>query len=467
MGSFKQEIAGKKVLIVGAARSGVAAAKQLCALGAQVTLNDSKGEGELPGVMEEIRSLPIARALGCPAMDCLQGQQLMVISPGVPIQSPFIAAARQMGIEVIGEIELAFRLCPEGVRLAAITGTNGKTTTTALCGEIFKAAGERVHVVGNIGTPFISRVPEIVPGDVVVAEISSFQLESVSTFRPTAAALLNLTEDHLNRHGTMEEYLRVKSRIFENMEGGDALFLNADAPALRGVEKSARCKVGSFSRRGPVAFGAYAQDGTVYFTDGEQTTKICGVEEIFIPGAHNLENALAAVSLCMALGAPAKAVKKTLRDFQGVEHRIEFVTEVRGVRFINDSKGTNPDSTIKAIQAMDRPTVLICGGYDKHADFLPMVKAFTPQIQTLVLIGQTADQILAAAKKCGFDRVMRAGDMAGAVKTAFRVAQPGGSVLLSPACASFDMFSDYEERGRVFKEEVRHLKEALDGQSQS
>ncbi len=451
---------GKKVLVVGMARSGVAAAQLLVKHGALVTVNDSKTREQLSDVLAPLEQLPVRWALGCPAMDMLAGQDVLVISPGIPDSVPFVKKAKADGIYVIGEVELAYQLTPG--QLVAVTGTNGKTTTVSLLGEIFANAGKTTHVVGNIGYPYSLAGLTSKQNDVIVCEISSFQMETADTFHPKVAALLNITEDHLNRHGDMATYTAMKMRIFQRQTAEDYAVFNDDDPALQPLIPQVKSHVLLFSRKHEVPEGAFARDGKVVLRLNNQEQTVCAADEIYIPGPHNLENALAAVCVAGAMGVSTEVLKHTLQTFKGVEHRIEFVRELEGIRYINDSKGTNVDSTIKAVQTMTRPTAIILGGYDKHCDFTPMVKEMlaSPMIREAVLIGVTADQIQATLLKEGFDanRIHRAATLEDAVQQCRALAEDGWNVLLSPACASFDMFSDYEARGRIFKEIVAGLK---------
>lgn len=451
---------GKKVLVVGMARSGVAAAQLLVKHGALVTVNDSKTREQLSDVLAPLEQLPVRWALGCPAMDVLAGQDVLVISPGIPDSVPFVKKAKADGIYVIGEVELAYQLTPG--QLVAVTGTNGKTTTVSLLGEIFANAGKTTHVVGNIGYPYSLAGLTSKQNDVIVCEISSFQMETADTFHPRVAALLNITEDHLNRHGDMATYTAMKMRIFQRQTAEDYAVFNDDDPALQPLIPQVKSHVLLFSRKHEVPEGAFARDGKVVLRLNNQEQTVCAADEIYIPGPHNLENALAAVCVAGAMGVSTEVLKHTLQTFKGVEHRIEFVRELESIRYINDSKGTNVDSTIKAVQTMTRPTAIILGGYDKHCDFTPMVKEMlaSPMIREAVLIGVTADQIQATLLKEGFDanRIHRAATLEDAVQQCRALAEDGWNVLLSPACASFDMFSDYEARGRIFKEIVAGLK---------
>lgn len=451
---------GKKVLVVGMARSGVAAAQLLVKHGALVTVNDSKTREELGDVLSPLENLPVQWALGCPAMDVLAGQDVLVISPGIPDSVPFVKKAKADGIYVIGEVELAYQLTTG--QMVAVTGTNGKTTTVSLLGEIFANAGKTTHVVGNIGYPYSLAGLSSKQDDMIVCEISSFQMETADIFHPKVAALLNITEDHLNRHGDMATYTAMKMRIFRRQTEEDYAVFNDDDPALQPLIPQVKSHVLLFSRKHEVPEGAFARDGKVVLRLNGQEKIVCAADEIYIPGPHNLENALAAVCVAGAMGVSTEVLRHTLQTFKGVEHRIEFVRELEGIRYINDSKGTNVDSTIKAVQTMTRPTAIILGGYDKHCDFTPMVKEMlaSPMIREAVLIGVTADQIQATLLKEGFDanRIHRAATLEDAVQQCRALAEDGWNVLLSPACASFDMFSDYEARGRIFKEIVAGLK---------
>ena len=449
--------AGKKVLIVGMARSGVALAQLLCREGAAVTVNDLKPAEAFGDQLDSLKTLPIRFCLGEDGLDALTGQDLLAISPGVPIDAPIVKAARERGIPVSGELEIASRIAKG--QLVAVTGTNGKTTTVSLLGAIFKEAGRIAHVAGNIGYPLSAAALESRWNDVLVAEVSSFQLETTETFHPLTAAVLNVTEDHLNRHGTMEKYTALKRHIFDAQTEQDYAVLNGDDPACRRMAEGLRGRVLFFSRLQEVPQGAFVREGQMVLRLGGEEKTVCAMDEIYIPGPHNQENALAAAAVAFSRGVPAPVIRHALRTFKGVEHRIEFVREIDGVRYINDSKGTNVDSTIKAVQAMTAPTALILGGYDKHVSFLPLAEEIkkSPQIAHCVLIGDTGDQIESALREKGYGAIHRAGTLRQAVEQCRGLSRPGGNVLLSPACASFDMFEDYEQRGRIFKEIVNGL----------
>ncbi len=448
---------GKTALVAGLARSGVAAAKLLDRLGARVIVNDIKKEEELQELVAELKSsIDCEFVLGAQPDEAAERADFIVLSPGVPTDLPFIIKAREDGKEVIGEIELAYRLCRAPI--AAITGTNGKTTTTTLVGEVFKAAGLRTHVLGNIGVPFTGSVLDILPTDVVSAEISSYQLETIDTFKPKVAVILNITEDHLNRHKTMERYIEAKLAISKNQDENDYLVVNADDKILSGLKIETRARIFRFSRKQALPEGAWVEDNEIIVDIGKGRTRICAADEVAIPGTHNLENALAAALAASLMGVGAEAVSLALRIFPGVEHRIEKVRTINGVTFYNDSKGTNPDAAIKAIEAMKGPTVLIAGGYDKHNTFDEFIQAFSDKVKAMVVLGETADKITKTAEQMGFTEVHRVQSIEEAVLTAFKLSSPGYNVLLSPACASWDMFKDFEERGRVFKEAVKALR---------
>ena len=448
---------GKKVLVCGMARSGVSAAQCLYELGARVTISDSKAEEKLAEALQPLEGMDIRRCLGDQAQPAdLESYDLAVTSPGIPMQAPILRAVQAAGVPLIGELELGAQV--SRAPLYAVTGTNGKTTTTTLIGEIFRNLGKTTYVVGNIGYPFTACALQCGEEDVAVAEVSSFLLETITTFHPHIAVMCNITEDHLNRHGTMEEYIRVKERIFENMGQGDYAVLNLDDPIVRGMAERIPCAPAFFSRRQEVETGAYLEGEEVVFSLNGHKKRVLRADEIRIPGEHNLENALAATALAMLAGVPAPVVRHTLKTFPGVEHRIETVRTVEGVTYINDSKGTNVDASIRAVRAMKAPTVLLAGGYDKHTDFLPLAREIlTSKIHTVVVLGDTAEQIERALRAVGFESILHAKTFEEAVLLARSCAREGENVLLSPACASFDMFQDYEERGRVFKEIVSRL----------
>lgn len=449
------EIKGKKVLVIGAAVTGVPVVKEMSRLGADIILNDFKKEDELAEVMAEVEKLPIRLVAGGHPAELAEECDFVVVSPGVPLDIPPVKRAKALGKEVVSEIELAYRLT--STPIAAITGTNGKTTTTALLGEIMKAGGRRTFVTGNIGHAMILEVGSSKPEDIFVLEVSSFQLESVSTFKPKVSAILNITPDHLNRHKTMENYIEAKCRVFMNQDQTNYTILNGDDPETSKLVHRPRSMVLLFSRKKTLDQGAYLENGSIVIKVGNKKETIIHKDSIYIPGNHNLENALAAALMAYCMGIVPSVIADTLKSFRGVEHRIEYVEEIDGVIYYNDSKGTNSDASIKAIEAMKRPTVIIAGGYDKGSEYDDFVEAFGDVIKHMVLIGKTADRLEETARRHGFTNIHRARDLKEAVNICHSLAKPGDCVLLSPACASWDMFSNYEERGRLFKEYVREL----------
>ncbi|HJA34833.1 MAG TPA: UDP-N-acetylmuramoyl-L-alanine--D-glutamate ligase, partial [Candidatus Mediterraneibacter merdigallinarum] len=379
---------------------------------------------------------------------------LAVISPGVPADLPVVERMRNLDIPVWGEIELAYAFGRGDV--LAITGTNGKTTTTALLGEIMANYKESVFVVGNIGNPYTSIVPRTEESSVIVAEISSFQLETIHTFRPKVSAILNITPDHLNRHHTMEAYVAAKERIAENQTKEDVCVLNYEDKLLREFGERTKAEVLYFSSKRKLKRGVYLDSGEIIIDLGEKIS-LCSVDSLHILGTHNYENVMAAAAMAYAFGVPAEVIQKTVCQFRGVEHRIEFVAEKNGVAFYNDSKGTNPDAAIRGIQAMNRPTVLIGGGYDKDSTYEEWINAFDGKVKKLVLLGATRDKIAETARRLGFEDIVMADSFEEAFDKCVEYSRPGDAVLLSPACASWGMFKNYEERGDKFKELVNQL----------
>ena len=452
-------MAMKRAVVFGMARSGVAAAKLLHMHGYDVTVNDKKTLEQFEGALDGLQSLErVHFALGMPVDALLTDCDLLVVSPGIPVAAAPVQKAISMGIEVIGELELAYRLSRG--HMVCITGTNGKTTTTTLTREIFANWGKRAFAVGNIGDPYSGAAMVAGDDDMIVCEVSSYQCETISSFHPHVAAILNITEDHISRHGSMAAYYGLKERVFANCTAEDFVVLNYEDEITRGMAQRVRAaKVVWFSRLRVVEFGAFVRDGVIWFGDANRAARVCRADEVYIPGPHNLENALAATAIAMCAGVDARTVADTLRQFRGVEHRIETVRVLDGVTYINDSKGTNVDSTIKAIQTMTAPTVLILGGSDKKTDFTPMAQEMCKgNIKAAVLIGDTAEQLRQTLEKVGFAPVTMAGyDFQRAIDCARAMAQPGDNVLLSPACASFDMFTDYENRGMIFKQIVNAL----------
>ncbi len=449
------QIKGKKVLVIGAAVTGVPVVKQLSRLGADIVLNDFKKVEEIKEVISEIQELPIKLVAGGHPARLAEDCDFVVISPGVPLDIPPVQRAKAMGKEVISEIELSFRLT--NTPIAAITGTNGKTTTTSLLGEIMRASGRKTYVAGNIGSAMINEVDKARRPDIFVLEVSSFQLESTIAFKPNISAILNITPDHLDRHKNIENYIDAKCRVFANQDEKDYTILNLDDPETSKLADRPKSKVFFFSRKKEVPQGVYMEkDYIVIKADNKET--IIHKDKIYIPGNHNLENALAAALMAYCAGVAPSVIADTLESFRGVEHRIEYVEELDGVIYYNDSKGTNTDASIKAVEAMKRPTIIIAGGYDKGSEYDDFIEAFGDVVRHMVLIGKTADKLEETAHRHGFMNTHKARDLREAVMKCHSLAEPGDCVLLSPACASWDMFSNYEERGRLFKEYVRELR---------
>ncbi len=448
-----------RVLVVGMARSGIAAAKLLLQHGAIPLLNDQRKADTFGSELDDFINTPCEFHLGENPVALLPSCDLVVISPGVPVDAPIVQQARKQGVPLIGELELAFAFLQGS--LVAITGTNGKTTTVTLLGCMFETAGRTVHVGGNIGYPLCAIAMKSKVSDVVVAEVSSFQLETVQSFHPRAAALLNITEDHLNRHRTMDAYAALKKRIFEFQTADDLAVINADDPLARKAAEGIASPIAYFSRLSKVHNGVCLDNGCVVAVADGAATVICQPEEILIPGPHNLENAMAAIAIARWFGISAGDIRRTLQTFSGVEHRIETVRRVNGITYINDSKGTNVASTLMAIRSMKAPSVIILGGYDKHSDFSELASAIKdePMITHAILLGQTAQQIEDTLHKYGFTACTNAYSLLDAIQKASEHAVSGGNVLFSPACASFDMFRDYEHRGAMFKEIVAGLAE--------
>lgn len=456
---FENGLNGKKVIVAGAGKSGVASVGLLLRNGAHAVLYDGNKELDKDKILADFNeSDKIDVALGELTDDILDGAELFVISPGISVEAPFVEKVREKNIPIWGEIELAY-FFNKGI-IAAITGTNGKTTTTTLVGEIFKKFRDTSLVVGNIGLPFTRFADATNEDTLVAAEISSFQLETISDFKPHVAAVLNLTPDHLNRHHTFENYIDAKFRITENQTSDDFMVLNYDDPETRQrAEKVKNAKLVWFSHEIEPEEGAFVRDGKIYVRREGMETEILSVDKIQILGEHNLENVLAAVCVSFYMNIPVDIIKDTIYAFKGVEHRIEFVREVKGVKYYNDSKGTNPDAAIKAIKAMKSMTLLIGGGYDKDSEYDEWVECFPGKVRYLVLIGATADKIEKCCKNHGFNQIIRADSLEDAVRICEKHAKPGDDVLLSPACASWDMFKSYEERGNLFKLYVESIDE--------
>lgn len=446
----------QKVLVAGSGISGIAAAKLLLAKGGEVVLYDGNDKLDAEKIKKNFdEDAKVSVVLGELKRTDLLGVELSVISPGIPLDAPFVTVLDEAGVPIWSEIQLAYH-CAKG-KLAAITGTNGKTTTTALTGEIMRSFYDSVFVVGNIGEPYTAHALETEESSVTVAEVSSFQLETIMDFRPNVSAILNITPDHLDRHKTMECYTQVKESITKNQKDGDTCVLNYDDTVLREFGETLKINVVYFSSREKLKKGYYLEDGKIVYNDGSKVTEIVDISELKLLGRHNHENVMAAVAISMNMDVPLEKIQEVIRKFEAVEHRIEFVTERFGVKYYNDSKGTNPDAAMQAIKAMPGPTILIAGGYDKHSEFDEWIESFDGKVRYLVLIGQTRDKIAECAKRHGFTDIMYAEDLLEAVQVCASYANPGDNVLLSPACASWGQFDNYEQRGDCFKEYVKNL----------
>ena len=450
------KLEGKKVLVVGAGKSGIAASELLLDKKIETVLYDGNKDLDVEKLYEKapkLKGMPVL--LGELTDEQLRAFDVAVLSPGVPTDLPVVERMRAQNVCIWGEIELAYSFAKG--RLIAITGTNGKTTTTALTGEIMKNYFKDVRVVGNIGIPYTSEAATMTDETVTVAEISSFQLETIHEFHPQISAILNITPDHLNRHHTMEEYIRVKELITANQTAEDTCVLNYEDEVLRKFGETLKTKVIFFSSARKLDQGMYYENGAIFYNDGKETIKICDTDELNLLGLHNFENVMAAVAMALAYGVSLEEIRYALVRFHAVEHRIEYVTEKNGVAYYNDSKGTNPDAAIKGIQAMNRPTWLIGGGYDKGSSYEEWINAFDGKVKGLVLLGATREKIAETAKKCGFEPVYFVDSLKEAVEFCASHAVSGEAVLLSPACASWDMFPSYEVRGKEFKEFVNQL----------
>ncbi len=452
------DLAGKKVLVVGSGISGVAATELLKKKNVEVILFDGNKDLDTKALIEKAPVFSdVEIILGELPEEVMERIDLVVLSPGVPTDLPMVNALREKNLPIWGEIELAY-FFGKG-RIVAITGTNGKTTTTALTGEIMENYFKDVKVVGNIGIPYTSVAADTTDETVTVAEISSFQLETTHAFKPVVSAILNITPDHLNRHHTMECYIETKESITKNQDASDTCVLNYEDEVLRAFGEGLHTNVIFFSSKRVLEKGLYLKEEDIYYADGTDTVKVIDVNELNILGKHNYENVMAAVGMSLSIGVPMDKIVEVLKRFQAVEHRIEYVTEKRGVKFYNDSKGTNPDAAIQGIRAMNRPTLLIGGGYDKASEYDEWIESFDGKVKKLVLIGQTREKIAECARKHGFEDIIMCDTFEEAIDTCYANAVSGDAVLLSPACASWGMFANYEERGRIFKEYVRNLSE--------
>lgn len=452
------DLTDKKVVVVGTGVSGMGAVKLLSETSADITLYDGNDKADRDEILKKIPDdCDLRLIIGEMPDEVVKETDLLVISPGVPIDSDIVKLFEKENVPVWGEIELAYNF--EQGTVFAITGTNGKTTTTTLVGEIMKKYNNQTFVVGNIGNSYTSEVLKTTKDSYTVAEISSFQLETIREFAPKGSAILNITPDHLNRHYTMENYAAVKESITKNqwkVREDDYCVLNYDDKVLREFGKTIKNPV-YFSRKEKPSKGAYLDGRIIRYFDGKDDYEVMSVDDMHLFGNHNYENVMAAIAMTIEAGIPLNIIINVIKDFMGVEHRIEYVRDKNGVRYYNDSKGTNPDSSIKALEAMSRPTILIAGGYDKHSEFDEFIEAFDNKVKLMVLLGQTADKIEETAVRHGFTNIIKTDSLEKAVKICAENAVSGDVVLLSPACASWGMFKNYEERGKLFKEYVNSL----------
>ena len=451
------ELLGKNVLVIGLGISGVSTVKALDKLGAKIWVTDSKSEEELGDILSNLADISLNKHLGVSDMDISQ-VDFIVKSPGVPPSIPILRKARDMHIEIMSDIELAYRL-NKANKMITITGTNGKTTTTSLVGEVLKAANLRTHVVGNIGRGILDSLLDAEEGDIFLIEASSFQLEDTNFFKPKVSLILNLAPDHLDWHKSYDNYIRAKKKIFINQDGEDYVVLNYDDALLRSFEDEIKANIIWFSTNEILDQGIYIDGRDIVIKLGRDKIHLMQQDDMKLLGRHNLENVLACIGICYAMGVDLDIVKATIQEFKGVEHRLEYVMEWQGISYYNDSKGTNPEASIKAIEAIPEPIILIAGGYDKASDFDDFVKAFKGKVKTLILLGETKYSIKASADKFNFKDYHIVESLEEAVQLASRLGNAGDHVLLSPACASWDMFNSFEERGRAFKDAVFKLRE--------
>lgn len=451
------DLGNKTVLVAGTGISGMGAMELLVKTDAELILYDGNTELTVEGIQAKLPETDkkIEIIIGELTENVIKKIDIAVLSPGIPTDVPFVNQMRDAGVLIWGELELADQFAKGSV--VAITGTNGKTTTTTLVGEILKNHFDDVFVVGNIGTAYAGVALDTTENSQVVAETSSFQLETIDEFHPIVSAILNLTPDHLNRHHTMEGYVEAKKNIMKNQTADDYVILNYDDPLTRAIGEKAVPQVIYFSSTQILENGYYFHDRKIYYAENGETEIICSANGLKILGLHNMENIMAAVAMARCINVPMDKIRETITSFMGVEHRIEYVTEKQGVSYYNDSKGTNPDAAIKAIQAMVRPTILIGGGYDKDSTYDEWIEAFDGKVRYLVLMGETANKIAECARRHGFHEIIMVESLEEAVKVSASKAENGDAVLLSPACASWDMFKSYEVRGRMFKEFVHQL----------
>ena len=450
------DVNGKRVLVVGLGKSGIASAQFLATRGARVTVSDTRTQTELKAQIPALLDRGIAVETGGHGERTFRDQDLIVVSPGVPSNLPQLVRARAQGIPVIGEIELAARFLKG--KIVAITGSNGKTTTTTLCGDLIASSSQRTLMGGNIGTPVILLVDDSTDDTINVIEVSSFQLETIETFHPHVAVVLNITPDHLDRHGSMEAYTAAKARIFENQTASDFSVLNLDDPGSAGLQSRTKARVCWFTRKQQLTgerIGAFVRDGEIFWRGAGRDERVLAISEITLKGAHNLENVLAAVAVGRLCGCDAVSIRNAVRQFKAVEHRLQHVGTVAGVEYYNDSKATNVDATIKAIESFPGNIHLILGGKDKDSDYTLMNSLLRERVKRVYTIGAAAEKIRSHVQAAV--EVLPCRTLDNAVERAHDLAKSGDIVLLAPACSSFDQFENYEHRGRTFRSLIERL----------
>ncbi|MBR3807671.1 MAG: UDP-N-acetylmuramoyl-L-alanine--D-glutamate ligase [Lachnospiraceae bacterium] len=448
----------KNVVVVGAGKSGIGAITLLHSLGANITLFDGNEKADIDVLKEQVASFGVKEVyVGNLPEEIISSTQMLVLSPGVPTDTEFVDKFRENGTVILGEIELGYQ-ASKG-KLIGITGTNGKTTTTTLVGQIMDEYFGNTFVVGNIGNPYTLEALKTTEDSVTVAEISSFQLETAIDFKPNVSAILNVTPDHLNRHHTMENYAGAKEAIAKNQTVGDTCVLNYENEYTRDFGARCHAKVVYFSSQRKLDEGYYLEGEDIVVAEDKKVEKLMNIHDMNLVGVCNVENVMAAIAIAKAMGVPYENILSTVKRFKAVEHRIEFVATKKGVDYYNDSKGTNPDAAIQGIKAMCKPTILIGGGYDKENEYDEWIEAFDGKVKLFVLIGQTREKIAACARAHGFEEIVMADTFEEAMDICIQNANPGDAVLLSPACASWGMFPNYEVRGKIFKEIVNSIEE--------
>lgn len=454
-------IKDKNILILGLGISGVSSAKALKKLGANIIICDSKTEEKLSDYISQLNNIEINFKLGVNKID-LDRIDFIVKSPGVPLEVPILKDAIEKNIEVVTDIELAYRICNN--KFIALTGTNGKTTTTTLVGEILKASGRIVHVTGNIGVGILWEVVNSAEDDIFVIETSSFQLESTQFFKPDISVIINITPDHVSWHKGFDNYVNAKKKIFRNQDLSDYTILNYDDEILNNLEDEISSKIIYFSQKQKLDYGVYVDGEEIIINNGKEKIALMKHKDIKIPGRHNLENSLASIAVSWIMGIDLNTLAETLRGFEGVEHRLEYVDTINSVKFYNDSKGTNPDSSIQALETIEAPIILIAGGYDKGSDYTDFIKSFNGKVTSLILLGETKKKFKNCAISLGFNNIYIVESMKEAVDKSFEISKINDTVLLSPASASWDMYNSFEERGKDFKKCVNCLRGLNNGQ---